>query len=199
MSLRIRDFNYSVDLAKALLWQHTDAANLQKLIAQKNEWYEANNSQFWANWVRDVFDLRTANEFGLSVWAKILNVPLTFTADAAPAGRVAWGFGPQRRNFNNGNFKRAVAGTVLLSTEQKRLVLRLRYFQLVTDGSVLGVNKFLNSLFLNDYGLVYARDNMDMTITYVFTVLPPSQLRTVLDKFDVLPRPTGVAANFETP
>jgi len=193
---RIEDFESTVDLMQVLLWQYNDAVRLQKIIELKQLWYDKYHTDFWINWERDVFDLRTANDFGLSVWAIILDVPLSFEVPASSETKVAWGFGSRRKNFNNGNFKRSEAGAVILTTEQRRIVLRLRYFQLTTSGNVLEINKFLLSLFGEDYGLVYVRDNLDMSCTYIFSFNPPSQLQLVLDQFDILPRPTAVSFDY---
>lgn len=191
--MRIQALDYSVNLLQALLWQYNEALKLQSLLESKQDWYNVEYSEFWENWYRDVFDLRTANDFGLSVWAIILNVPLTITSGGEPSTNL-WGFGPFRKNFNRGNFAPSTSG-IKLTTAQKRLVLQLRYFQLVTRGAIPEINKFLAYVFA-DYGKVYVLDGLDMTMDYIFTFTPPSQLRFVLESFDVLPRPAGVGVNF---
>jgi hypothetical protein len=99
-----------------------------------------------------------------------------------------------RKNFNRGNFAPSTSG-IRLSTEQRRLVLRLRYFQLVTRGAIPEINAFLKYAF-EDLGDVYALDGLDMTMDYVFTFALPSQLRFVLQSFDILPRPAGVGVSY---
>jgi hypothetical protein len=103
--MRIQAFDYSIDLLQAILWQYNDAAKLQSLLEQKQEWYDEQYSAFWEDWYRDVFDLRTANDFGLSVWAILLNIPLTITSGQAPSTNL-WGFGPYP------NFSRASPGAL---------------------------------------------------------------------------------------
>jgi hypothetical protein len=191
--MRIQAIDYSVNLLQALLWQYNEALRLQSLLEQKQEWYNTEYSEFWDNWYRDVFDLRTANDFGLSVWAIILNIPLTITTNLTPSANI-WGFGSFRKNFNRGNFAPSTSG-IKLTLAQKRLVLQLRYFQLVTRGAIPEINAFLNYVFA-DYGKVYAQDGLDMTMNYVFTFQPPAQLRFVLESFDVLPRPAAVMVNY---
>lgn len=193
--MRIQQFDFSVNLLVALLWQYNDALKLQSILESKQAWYNSEYSEFWTDWYRDVFDLRTANDFGLSVWAIILNIPLTITSGGVPSLNI-WGFGPFRKNFNRGNFAPSTSG-IRLTTEQKRLVLQLRYFQLVTRGAIPEINKFLAYVFA-PFGKVYALDGLDMTMNYVFTFTPPSQLRFVLETFDVLPRPAGVEVNYVT-
>lgn len=184
---RVQQFDYSVDLLKALLWQYNDAARLQSLLADKAEWYAEHNAGFWENWQRDVFDLLTANEFGLSVWGVILDIPLSYGLPSSGA-RPVFGFGDFNLNFNQGTFGRDASGVAGLTTEQKRLVLRLRYYQLISDGTVPHINFVLRDVF----GQGKVLDRYDMTATYVFETEVPSSVRVLLDKFDLLPRPAGV-------
>lgn len=189
---RVEAFDFSIDLLRVLLWQYNDAARLQSLLEQKQAWYDDQHADFWGNWVRDVFDLRTANDFGLSVWAIILNIPLAIASPPDDPAKPLWAFGSLRENFGRGNLgSPAVAG---LTTEQKRLVLRLRYFQLVTRGTVPEVNAFVGRVFAN-LGPVYVLDNLDMTATYVFGFPIPADLEQVLSEYDLLPRPAGVGVD----
>lgn len=185
---QIQTFDFSVDLLRALLWQYNKAERLEGLLRQKQAWYDANQSEFWNDWVRDVFDLRTANDFGLAVWSLILDLPLTIAGTPNPAGKPIFGFGEYHENFTRGNFT-SLTGSPL-STSQKRILLQLRYFQLVTRGTVPEVNAFLKVVFA-ELGTVYVLDDLDMTIRYVFPPMPAS-LRNVIEQFDLLPRPAGV-------
>lgn len=189
-------FAPTLHVLEALLWQYNDASRLQTLLELKQSWYSEQWAKFWDDWRRDVFDLRTANDFGLSVWAIILDLPLSFEPPGSDVSKIAWGFGTRRKNFNNGNFKRRSGTSVTLSTEQKRLALRLRYFQLFTTGSVTEINAFLAALFGEEHGAAYVRDNLDMTCTYVFNFALASQLQQVIEQFDLLPRPAGVGFDY---
>lgn len=191
--MKIQAFDYSVNLLQAILWQYNEAERLQSLLQQKNDWYIDNQTEFWTDWYNDVFNLQTANDFGLTVWAIILGIPLTITNPVIEAGDK-WGFGAFRFNFTNGNFAQVQNG-INLPTEQRRLILRLRYFQLITRGAIPEINQFLKFAFA-DFGNVYVLDGLNMTMTYVFTFAPPSQLFEVLQDLDVLPRPAGVGINF---
>lgn len=185
---QIQAFDFSVDLLRALLWQYNKAERLEGLLRQKQAWYDANQSEFWDDWVRDVFDLRTANDFGLAVWSIILDLPLTIAGTPDPAGKPVFGFATYHKNFTRGNFTGRTGSP--LSTSQKRILLQLRYFQLVTRGTVPEVNAFLGKVFA-DLGTVYVLDDLDMTIRYIFPPMPAA-LRNVIEQFDLLPRPAGV-------
>lgn len=186
----IQAFNFSVDLLRALLWQYNDAVNLQSILRQKSEWYSRNHTEFWNRWIADVFNLRTANDFGLAVWAIILDMPLTVGIPGSGA-RPVFGFGQYNQNFTNGNFGRDSAGVAGLTTEQRRVVLLLRYYQLITDGTVPHVNSILKDVF----GQGYVLDHLDMTCSYIFPQSLSSTMIQVLENFDLLPRPAGVEVN----
>jgi hypothetical protein len=196
MSAAIEDFDFSVNLLSALLWRHNEAENLQSILEQKSDWYKTNQEQFWNDWITNVFNVDTANEFGLSVWALILNVPLSLIVP--PNQGPQWGFGPAsngRQNFNNGNFGTSAAGAGL-TIEQKRLLIKLRYFKLTTRCTVPELNRRLKQL-LGDFGSVYVLDANDMSFTtYVFGFAPNSALQFILENFDVLPRPAAVGVKF---
>lgn len=196
MTARVQEFDYSVDLMQALLWQYNDAARLQSLLQSKQDWYDANQRDFWSSWATDVFDLRTANDFGLSVWSIILDQTLVADVSASPDTQKAWGFGASRYNFGHGDFVRGTPGAVKLTREQKRIALRLRYFQLVSRGTVPEINKFLSFLF-GDEGGAYVLDTQDMTFAiFVMKFKPSSQLQLILEEFDLMPRPAGVGVKY---
>jgi hypothetical protein len=192
----VQNFNLSVDLLRAILWQYNDAENLQGILTQKQAWYEDSHTQFWANWIYDVFYLLNANDFGLSVWSIILGQPLALDVAPDDPAKPVWGFETYHKNFGRGNYAKA-GGGVGLSEFQKRMILRLRYFQITTNGTVPEVNKFLAHVFA-DWGGAYVVDNGSMSIAYVFSMQLPSDLMLVIEQFDLLPRPAGVEVTILT-
>lgn len=91
---------YNGDLTRSLKWLHNKAPNIQSLVTQKANWYGKYNDQFWENWRTNVYDLRTANAFGLAVWCIILGLPLS-AFNFEPITN-AWAFGASRGNFQDG-------------------------------------------------------------------------------------------------
>lgn len=186
----VQRFDFSVDLLRALIWQYNNAERLQSILQQKLEWYEINQEEFWTDWYNDVFNLLTANEFGLSVWGIILGIPLSVGLPGT-GNRKVWGFGAFNQNFHKYNFGRDSSGVAGLTLKQKRLVLRLRYYQLVTDATVPNTNFILNQIF----GMGKVLDGLNMTETYVFPTALDSEVAFVLQNYDLLPRPAGVGVN----
>lgn len=199
----IQQFDFSIDLTQVLLWRYNDATNLQKLIELKQAWYEENYTQFWTNWHNDVFNLDTANDFGLSVWSIILDLPLQLGDEPDPPGKLIFGFGSETgtpnsyTNFNNGALSNG-GNIINLSTEEKRILLKLRYYQFVNDGSVPAANRFLNYAFkeLPGYTKVYIIDCYNMLIRMVFEFEPSDTFIHFLKTYDLVPRQSGVAIEY---
>ena len=216
--MMIQEFDYSVNLIQALLWQYDEAVTLISLMQQKQDWYDANQEEFWANWFNNVFNLLTANTFGLCVWSIILNIPLFIdTSQVGPAQQDIFGFNDNSayptlensyENFNSfdpltqvgANFSNRGSITVL-TPEEQRFILRLRYFQLATRGDITDINSFLNYLFstspiFTSGQTCYAVDNFDMTMRYVFNFDISQLLLQILKDLDLLPRPSTVGVNY---
>lgn len=205
--MRIQDFDTSADLTLAILWQYSQATNLLSLINQKQDWYNTNQEDFWDNWYINVFNLQTANFFGLSVWAYILNLPLFIPLHPENPDKPNFGFNEvitfptyinTYLNFTVSNFSTR-GGEIILTLEEQRFILRLRYYQLANRGAIPEINAFLNYLCSTSTGIggnITVLDNFDMTITYVFYFQPSFGLKQVLQQYDLLPRPAGVGIKY---
>lgn len=193
MSDTIQQFDFSVDLLKALLWEYNQAGTLQSLLNAKQIWYNTNQRDFWQNWLTNVFDLRTANEFGCIVWALILGIPVDLITNPNPSARHPFGFDvTTKTNFNNYNFSSSGTSRVSFTTAEKRLILRLRYRKLVSRGVIPETNQILKDLIIPTYGECYMLDGLNMTQRLITRFAIPSALGAILTEFDILPRPGGV-------
>lgn len=189
----IQFFDLSVNLLQAILWQYNDAANLQGLITAKQQWYNDNQQSYWQGWIANVFNLDTANEFGLAVWSIILGLP-NFINQSSPGPEVPiFGFdGSGGVNFDNGILAEPNGSSVVLSIETQRTVLQLRYFQLCSSGTVPEINRFLAFLF--GPKMAWLIDNHDMTQTYIFNFPVNWELAYTFNNLDILPRPATVGS-----
>jgi hypothetical protein len=195
MAGTIQEFDFDVDLLRAILWQYDRSVNLQALLQEKKAWYDANQTAFWEDWRRDVFDLRTANQFGLVVWSIILGFPL-YVNTAPPVDQDPWGFeGSGAVNFDNGNFVDPNGSSVMLPIATQRRALQLRYFQLTSSGTVPEVNRMLKYVF-GDLGSAFLLDYRNMSQAYVFNFPVTWDLAYLFNHYDVLPRPAGVRSGY---
>ena len=188
--MKIQEFDYLIDILEFLLWQYNSATSLTSLLNSKQSWYDTNVTGFLNEWYNDVFNLDTADDFGLAVWAIILNFPLLGEVNPDEPGKPIFGFDDFNQNFDNGNFSN-INQQIGFTTEEKRLLLKLRYFTFTTRCDVFDVNRFLAYVF-QSYGTVYMLDFQDMRIMYVFTYTVPDYLLNVMQQYDLLPRPAGV-------
>lgn len=191
----IQQIDTNANLLRSILWQYEGADNLRQIVEAEQAWFDGAQVEFWESWIRDVFNFNTANDFGLAVWSRILDIDLGVDVSASP-DEPCFGFGQYNENFNNGNFSRVRGGTVPLTTDQKRLVIRLRYAQLTTRPTVPNINRILWDVFADFGGSAYVTDNQDMTIDYQFNFLIPSSLRFILEKYDLLLRPSTVGYTY---
>lgn len=187
----IQPFDFSVDLLQSLLWQYNTAPNLQAILAAKQAWYDDNQTTFWNDWITDIFDLRTCNDFGCVVWAIILGIPISLILAPVTNGKQPWGFDATNlTNFNNYNFTGSAPTPITLTTDEKRTILKLRYRQMTARTTAPETNRILKDV-LSQYGLCYIQDNLDMTAVLVCKFIIPPVL-SIIFSLDLVPRPAGV-------
>jgi Protein of unknown function (DUF2612) len=151
---------FNGDMKQALKWMHNNAPNIQLMVDKKSDWYSQYHTTFWSDWEKNVFNLQTANTFGLMIWCIILNVPASLFG-LYPLN-VSWAYGPNRENFIEsgmnspvnpntvgGNFYGGGDSTIINLTEV-RWALQLRYVALVADGRLSFINEMLKYIFNSD-------------------------------------------------
>lgn len=199
--MRIQEFNYFVDILSAILWEYNSAPHIQSLLESKQEWYDVNQTEFWEDWFTNVFNLQTADEFGLAVWSIILDLPLQIGFPHNDG--FIFGFGSETDtpngfvNFDNGNFS-TTNEVFILTVPEQRLLLKLRYFQLVSNCSVPAANSFLQFAFQEYPNTVYIIDGLKMFIRVVFTFDVSSRLFFIIRLYDLIPRASGVDIEYIT-
>lgn len=162
----IFEYNPEIDLTKHIFWQYNNAPAINSLVNSKQSWYNTNQVVYWQEWVKNVLNITSANDYGLSVWGILLGIPRTYLV--------------------NGE-------NMSLSTEQYKTVILARLRMLKMRGTVPEINKLLNFIF-GKYGKAYVIDNLNMSLTYVFNFqLTDLQLAVIRDT-GLLPKPAGVEA-----
>lgn len=160
----ILENNTAIDFEKHLLWQYNNAPALESLMQSKQEWYNVNHVNYWNDYIKNVLNIATANEYGLSIWGSILQIPKTFLVNGVETS---------------------------VDIEQYRNIIRARMLLLRTRATVPEINKFLKTIF-GKYGNAYVIDNYDMTITYHFNFNLSDLQIAILQTIPLLPRPAGV-------
>lgn len=192
---KIQDFELSADLLEAILWQYNNADHLATIIQNRQNFYDTNVVEFFNNWYTNVFNVDTANDFGLSVWAKILNVNFALPPEEVRNNNV-FGFGDYYNNFFDSNFSPPEIEDRSLTTEQKRMIIKLTYQKYITLPSVPEINKIIRCVLGSGS---YILDGMDMTQNYVIlTEEVNKENLKLIEDFDLIPRPAGVGFQHRT-
>lgn len=165
---------FKIDLQKCIIWQYDKASKLKSLITQKESWYAKYVTNFIKDFFWNIFNIDTANEFGLTIWGKMLGLDRNVV-------------------FIGGQ-------SHYLTTEQYRFLLKGQILKFnMRNVSVPEINKYLRVIFnLEDNSQAFVRDNLDMSITYVITKnmgVLQEEITQLLNYYDFLPRPAGVGVD----
>jgi hypothetical protein len=142
-----------------------------------------------------IWNVDSAQGYGLDVWGRIVGVGRVLQVpEGSYLGFVS---DPAAQTFGHGIFYsggRATSNVALTDAAYRTLILAKALLN-ITDGSIPAINQIL----LNLFGDGYVRDNLDMSLTYVFSVdLTPVQ-RAIVFQSGVLPKPAGVSFTVEQP
>lgn len=181
------------DIRETVLSQYANSPVFLELIDDFSDWLDPGPR--FDDFYSLIWNIDTAVGFGLDIWGRILGVGRVLQV---PSGEYI-GFKQQTeaKTFGYGILWRGVGGSnnAILSDEAYRRLLMAKAALNITDGSIPAINRILLILFSDGY----VRDNLDMTMTYVFSAaLDPVDSAIVLQS-GVLPRPCGVLATVETP
>lgn len=183
------------DIKTAIDWQRSNAPLFLKMIKNKSNWYEENINEFFLQWFVKVFNVNTADSFGLDLWCKILGLPtfelLKNSSDKFDVSRSynPFGFGAKKKNFTHGNFATIPKRKYAFTLEEVRKIVKLRAYFISSTGSIYHANKMLDKIFENKSVVIY--DNFNMTIKYIVDAKYLNFISDLKD-LDLLPRPSGV-------
>ena len=98
-----------------------------------------------------------------------------------------------RKNFSEpSNFGFDASGAALLTLDQKRRILKMRYRKLVATGNNAEFNSYSNIL-TGDLGMmIMSNGPANMEVTYKFNFTVPVWMQYAINTFDILPTPAGV-------
>ena len=186
------------DYTQTVLSQYATSPTMSALLARMSDWFDARTDL--DNFFDYVFNLQTAQGFGLDIWGRILNIGRVYTvgdpyhfgfdeAQGSPTKDVgAFGDGVFWTSWN-------VGGNVALADGAYRQLLMARAFALTCNTSCASLNALLRLLFPNR-GNAFVQDNGNMSITYVMQFHLTPVEKSVVITSGVLPQPNGCAINY---
>lgn len=155
--------------SETLLNQFAGSPTITALIQSFND--AVDPSANIAAFQQYIWNVNSAVGYGLDVWGNIVNVPRTIASASGP---------------------------LTLSDTDYRTLILAKAAANIGNCTTQTLNRLLSSIFATS-GSVSVQDNLDMTITYVFTFPPTSGQQAIIENSGVLPRPAGVQVNVSFP
>jgi hypothetical protein len=156
--------------SQTLLSQYVNARALNSLISSFNAAIDP--SANISAFLEYIWNVNTAVGNGLDIWGRIVGVS---------------------RNIQ------ALTGEqiTLLDPDFKTLIL-VKSAANIGNVTVPTLNSLLSQIFAS-YGDVYVQDNLNMTLTYVFSFPPTTAQQAIVENSGVMPRPAGVEVTYQWP
>lgn len=181
------DFN--ADIESEITWQFDNSDAVKTLIYGKHDFYKENVTDFFNDWYRDVFNLDTANYFGLIVWALIFGCT-EYVELTSRVGQKAIGFGDYHKNFHESNF--ALSSYIYtLPPESLRKVLKTQMYNFNSNGSLYDINKVV-SLIYSDHNAYVSYNKDTNTLTFNFPIPLNEEDWNIVMFSNMFPTPVGV-------
>lgn len=180
-----------LDYQKTVLSQY---ANSQRIGTILEGWNQAFDPESLIDiWYQKVWNLETAQGYGLDVWGRIVGVDRVLKVSSSKYFGFSEANDLTEEGFNSAPFYSgsSVTSNYRLSDDGFRQLIYAKALANITDGSVLSLNAILMTLF-GSQGNAYVKDNADMTMTYVFDFIPTDVQVSIIQNSGVLPRPAGV-------
>ena len=151
------------------------------------------NAKTIEDWYNIVFNLKTASGYGLDIWGNILNQGRQFSYD--DNGTTVYVFLGGEQTIDG------ITYSAEYMEEMYRMVLFLKALTYITNCTLASLNSLLQYYFRDridpkNNQNVYVINYGTMAIRYVFQFYV-SKIEQSIFTSDVMPRPTGVLANFE--
>ena len=180
--------------------QYANSTKLRSLIDTFNLAVEAEG--FIDSFYDLVWNIDTADTYGLDVWGKIVVVSRLLTVEE---NRIYFGFGeassipvlvddPQPFNqapFYNGS---QATSTISLSNDAYRKLIMMKAMANITNCTIPNINRMLVYMF-GDSGRCYVRNDGGMEMSYVFEFLLSTVELAIVQNSGALPSPAGVTVN----
>lgn len=151
-------------------------------------------SQDWSNSFYDVvWDIDTAQGFGLDIWGRIVGVGRELQVIAEVQN---FGFNTTPQSFypfNQGTFYDGppATQTYRLADNSYRVLILAKALSNISATDCASLNRVINNLF-EGRGRAYVNDGRDMSIRITFEFFLEPWERAVLVAQNVMPRPAGV-------
>jgi hypothetical protein len=181
-----------VKVEQTILAQYGNSATIVQLVRNMNAYIDPQADI--DNFYNFVFNVNTAQGFGLDIWGRIINVSRQLTISAAVAN---FGFkeGVNYQPFGQAPLYAGAPATssYLLSDSAYRTLILVKALANISACTARSLNQLLQNLF-KGRGRCYVSDTggMQMRFTFEFALLPYEI--SILTQSGAVPRPAAVSA-----
>lgn len=182
-----------IDVEKTIISQYGNSAAITQLIAGMNEYVDprADIDKFF----EFVWNVDTAEGFGLDIWGRIVNVgrDLTIPGDLSYLGYIEAG---DAQPLGQAPFYVAEAPTQTyrLPDDVYRVLILAKALSNISSSTAASLNQLLKNMFPGR-GKAYVRDLGGMQIQFVFEFLLEPFEYAILTQSGTVPRPAGVGSD----
>lgn len=187
------------DWVQTVLSQYANSPVFMQMLEDGAAWFD--QSLNLDNFTDLIWDVTTAQGYGLDVWGRIVGVQRVVQL----AGTEVWlgTTGPPGVSGDSMNVAPFYSGgsatnNYALSDDFFRLLILAKAMANICDGGTAAINQVLLNLFPGR-GNCYVTDGGDLTMTYTFDFTLSAVELAVVTQSGVLPKPPGVSVTVVTP
>jgi hypothetical protein len=178
--------------------QYSNSPILDAMITAFNA--AMDQTQNITNFYDMIWNVNTAQGYGLDVWGRIVGVTRNIVTQATGSGTyfgfeeagTSWtGFGPGSSQGGFFGAENVITSVTTLQDSDFRTLILAKAASNIWDGSIPGVNAILLALFPGR-GKTYVMDNQNMSMSYIFTFALTIPEQAIVQHGGVLPQPAGV-------
>ena len=193
---------------QTIISQYANSKVITALIGYLNSALDpSTNINNWYNWI---WNVNTAQGYGLDVWGRIVGVNrvLTVTSGKFFGYTGPGALGASGTPYNTNVYYNGVSGTqnYVLGDAAFRTLIFAKALANISNNSVPAINAILMTLFGTGNGsgtptqpAAYCTDPQGMAMTYTFSFAPTPIQLAIISSSGVLPRPSGVALTVSHP
>lgn len=180
-----------------LMMQYANSPAITAMITEFNA--ATDMTQNISNFYDLMWNIFTAQGYGLDVWGRIVGVGRVFNV----ASGIYFGFAEAADDtespFNSGGplfSGEATTGSYALTDEAFRLLIFAKALSNITDGSIPSINQILLTLFPGR-GNCWVGDNLNMSQTFHFNFALSQVELAIVDQSGILPKSVGVSLSIQ--
>ena len=194
VDIGISSIAVSPNIDATLISQYAQSPVLTQLIDNCAQYFD--QSANWGNFYQYVWNIDTAENWGLDFWGKILGVSryLTLPVTAQYLGLEGADGTASGYPFGVGVFFDGATATqtYALPDPDYRTLLYAKALANISRTSIPALNQLLMLLFAGQ-GDAYVEDNGNMQMTYYLGWTPTNIQLAIMEQSGVMPHPTGVS------